>query len=103
MTGYAKQYGGQVTEGTTLVIQEKTKPAKKAFAKPRPLSQEDEEIIEAVNTVRRELDYLHNRYDNTSDEILVESLIYEIKAANMKFQYYINLCKDKGIVCQMGK
>ncbi len=43
----------------------------------------------------------HNRYDNTDDELLVESIIYEIKAANMKFQYYLGLCKDRGIVCGM--
>jgi hypothetical protein len=103
MTGYTRQYGEQVTEGTAIILEENPKPAKKKPAKPRAQTQEDEEIIEAVNVIRRELDFLHNRYDNTSDAILIESLIYEIKAAHMKYQYYLNLCKDKGIVCHLGK
>ncbi len=77
------------------------KAAKAVKAKPRELSQEDSKIIEAMNAVKRDLESLHNRYDNTDDDLLIESLIYEIKAANMKFQYYLELCKDKGIVCGM--
>jgi hypothetical protein len=98
MTGYAQRYA--VPE-TGRAHHNRTQNKVRVSTKPRALSVEDEQILEAVNTLRRELDQLHNRYDNISDAILVESLIYEIKAAHMKYQYYLNLCKDKGIVCRL--
>ncbi len=106
MTGYAYQYAEQAADNLVLPREtrrthhKQSRSKVKISTKPRTLSHEDAEIVEAVNTIRRELDLLHNRYDNTSDAILVESLIYEIKAAHMKYQYYLNLCKDKGIVCR---
>jgi hypothetical protein len=98
VTGYAHQYAEMETGHAH---HNRTKGRVRVSTKPRALSVEDEQILEAVNTIRRELEQLHNRYDNISDAILVESLIYEIKAAHMKYQYYLNLCKDKGIVCKV--
>jgi hypothetical protein len=107
MTGYAHQYA-ELAPDSAVMQRESVRPHHqrthgkvRVSTKPRALSPEDEQILEAVNTTRRELDQLHNRYDNISDEILIESLIYEIKAAHMKYQYYLNLCKDKGIVCRI--
>jgi hypothetical protein len=62
------------------------------------LSSEDMEIVEALEAVKSDMDFLHNCFDHTTDAVLVDSLVYEIKAANLKFQYYLNLCKEKGIV-----
>ena len=66
--------------------------------KPKRLSREDMEIVEALEAVKSDMEFLHNCFDHTTDAILVESLVYELKAANLKFQYYLNLCKEKGIV-----
>jgi hypothetical protein len=75
-------------------------PIKKVNRKSDELSSEDEQIISALHTVKSDLDILHNRYDQTTDPLLLESVIYELKAANLKFMYYLNLCKDRGIVCR---
>jgi hypothetical protein len=77
-------------------------PAKKIKQKNKTdaLSAEDEQIIIAFNTVKGDLDNLHNRYDQTTDPLMLESIIYELKAANLRFMYYLNLCKDRGIVCK---
>ncbi|MCL2456047.1 MAG: YaaL family protein [Defluviitaleaceae bacterium] len=66
--------------------------------KSKRLSREDLEIIMALEAVKSDMEFLHNCFDHTTDAILVDSLVYELKAANLKYQYYINLCKNKGIV-----
>jgi len=80
------------------------KEEKKARKKSRKsiskrLSQDDIEIVAALEAARSDMEFLHNCFDNTTEPILVDSLIYELKAANLKYQYYINQCKEKGIVC----
>jgi hypothetical protein len=74
-------------------------PPKKKNRKEKPseLSAEDQQIVGALKTVKDDLDNLHNRYDQITDPILMESIIYELKAANLRFVYYLNLCKDRGI------
>jgi hypothetical protein len=78
-------------------------PKKADKTNTRGLSTEEEQIVEALKTVKGDLDVLHNRYDQTIDPLMMESLIYEIKAANLKFMYYLNLCKAQGIVCRTVK
>jgi hypothetical protein len=84
-----------------------TGPSQKIKVKPKKheneLTEEDKQIIESFNAVKNDLDNLHNRYDQTTDLLLLESIIYELKAANLKFMYYHNLCKERGIVCRMVK
>jgi hypothetical protein len=77
-------------------------PIRKVNRKSRPneLSAEDEQIIIALNTVKSDMDSLHNRYDQTTDPLLLESIIYELKAANLKYVHFLNMCKDRGIVCR---
>jgi len=67
--------------------------------KSKRLSQEDIEVVAALEAVKSDMEFLHNCFDHTTDAILIDSLIYELKAANLKYQYYINLCKEKGIIC----
>ncbi|MCL2357999.1 MAG: YaaL family protein [Defluviitaleaceae bacterium] len=80
----------------TGAMRKKEKPAKRA--KKQRLSGADMEIVEALEAVQSDMEFLHNCFDHTTDAILVDSLVYELKAANLKHQYYLNLCKEKGIV-----
>ena len=66
--------------------------------KSKKLTQEDIEIVAALEAVKSDMEFLHNCFDHTTDAILIDSLIYELKAVTLKYQYYINLCKEKGIV-----
>jgi hypothetical protein len=66
--------------------------------KSKRLTREDMEIVAALEAVKSDMEFLHNCFDHTTDAILVDSLVYELKAANLKYQYYLNLCKTKGIV-----
>ena len=74
-------------------------PKQKKARKSRRLTRDDIEIVAALEAVRSDMEFLHNCFDQITEPILVDSLIYELKAANLKYQYYINQCKEKGIVC----
>lgn len=68
------------------------------FSKNQEINSDDEKIINMLFDVKKELDYVHKEFDYITDDILIDSFIYEIQALNMKYQYYIKLCKEKGLV-----
>jgi len=70
----------------------------KQATKSKRLTREDMEIVAALEAVQSDMEFLHNCFDHTTDAILIDSLIYELKAANLKYKYYLSLCKEKGIV-----
>ncbi len=74
---------------------------KKIFARSEKVSEIDDDnkrIIDMLYDVKKELDYVHQEFDNITDAILIDSFIYEIQALNMKYQYYIKLCKERGLI-----
>ena len=84
-------------DNTAVLPKMNTKSAPQR-AKAKRLSQEDIEIVAALEAVKSDMEFLHNCFDHTTDAILIDSLIYELKATTLKYQYYIGLCKEKGIV-----
>lgn len=70
--------------------------AQKAIA--RSVSREDMELIKGLETVRSDIANLHSRFDQTTDETLIDALTFELKAAGLKYKYYHNQIKAKGIV-----
>ena len=86
------------------VIESPIKPRLEIFPK-RPIysSEDDKSVITSTETLRRELDDLHNRFDQATEPILVESIIYEIQAVQLRYIYYLNLCKERGLVCDRWK
>ena len=72
--------------------------AEKVKIKDRELSQEDVEIIAALNEAAEDMAYLHSCFDHVTQEILVDCLIYELKAVSLRHKYFLDLCKEKNIV-----
>ena len=64
----------------------------------RPLSPEDRELVIGLEEIKCELENMHRRFDHTTDEVLLDALIYERKAAELKYKYYIGQMKVRGIV-----
>ncbi|MCL1842912.1 MAG: YaaL family protein [Defluviitaleaceae bacterium] len=85
-------------DGETHDNKPEIKARRKLFKKSKRLTREDMEIVAALEAVKSDMEFLHNCFDHTTDAVLVDSLVYELKAANLKYQYYLNLCKEKGIV-----
>ncbi len=63
-----------------------------------PLSKEDAEILENINKLRLNLQTLYQNYEYVIDPNLIDSYIYEMSALYAKYDYYLKLCKEKGIV-----
>ena len=45
--------------------------------KLKRLSQEDIEIVAALEAVKSDMEFLHNCFDHITDTVLIDSLIYE--------------------------
>jgi len=61
------------------------------------LISEEREIIEALEDLKRELNILYAQFNFMTDPSLIDGCIYDIKAANAKYTFYLNRCKEKSI------
>lgn len=66
----------------------------------RTITEDDMHIKSSTETLRRELEILHNRFDQATEDILVDSIIYEMQALQMRYKYYLDVCKERGIVSE---
>ena len=68
-----------------------------------PEKMSDDEILATIESLREELAVLHNRFDQAIAPMLIDSLIYEIQAVHIRYEYYLNLCKERGVVIEKFK
>ena len=55
------------------------------------------EIIKNIEQTKRELDYSQLCLEFATEHLLIDSLIYEVKSLQKKYDYYLKICKEKGI------
>ena len=67
------------------------------------LSKEDIYILATVEGLKKDLDTIHRSLDVVTDPDLIDSFIYEKNALNMRYKYYLQLCKEKGLIAAMFK
>jgi len=96
-----KQPTVYVSENWTPLPQKATKKKEKPPESKR-LSHDDMQLVEALEAVKSDIAFLHNCFDQATDAIIIDSLTYEIKAMNLRYEYYLTLCKQKGIVNGFG-
>ena len=63
----------------------------------RKASEDDANILQALARIKTDIDCANMQFDSIVDEILIDSYIYEIKSLHMKYQFYIKLCKERGL------
>ena len=68
------------------------------YKKSYPMVEDSNSVVSSANILRRELESLHNRFDQATEPALVDSLIYEMQAVQLRYMYYLDLCKEQGIV-----
>ncbi len=73
---------------------------KKLLKKSLKISSEDMEIIKVLNGLKRDLDCLHNTLNVLTEPVLIDSCIYEIMSTNMKYEYYLKMCKEKKLIAE---
>ena len=66
--------------------------------KKERLSKEDINILDNLKILKLDLDYLYDNLNFVTDPVLIDSFIYEIKAKNMRYKFYLDLCKKRRII-----
>ena len=56
------------------------------------------EIIEMIEIIKEEIKDVKNMMNMLTDECLLDSCIYRLKALERQYQYFIIEAKEKGIV-----
>ena len=70
--------------------------------KDAALISEEREIIEALENLKRELNILYSQFNYMTDPSLIDGCIYDIKAVNSKYTFYLNLCKERQLTQGLG-
>jgi len=71
------------------------------FKKSKGISEEDREIVITLNDLNMEIKSLHMSLDLITEPSLIDAHIYEIKAVNMRYKYYLDMCKARGIMADV--
>ena len=69
----------------------------KTQKKDAALLSEEREIIDMLEDLKRELNILYNQFNYVTDPSLMDCCIYNINAANSKYAFYLNQCKERQI------
>lgn len=70
---------------------------KKPRSKKQKNRSEDQELVKILEGLKTDLDFLYNNFDHVTDPTLIDGTIYEIMALQMKYKYYLRLCKSHGV------
>jgi len=70
----------------------------KTIIKSQELTMEDMEVVAALNDAARDMAFIHSCFDHITEDILIDCLIYELKAVSLRHKYFLDMCKQKGIV-----
>ena len=61
------------------------------------LIEDDQEVLEILEMLKEDLNYVHHCLDLTTDPILIDSYIFEIQSINLRYQFYMQQCKSRGL------
>lgn len=61
------------------------------------ITQEDRELLLALETVKKNLETVYINFEYATDNALIDSYIYEVKALQLKYEYIIKEIKQRGI------
>lgn len=59
-------------------------------------------LLEDLEYVTERLERIRESYDMTAEPEMVESLIYEERAMQARFDYLIRIAKERNIKCRFG-
>ena len=62
------------------------------------VNQKSKIIMENIERIKWEKAYLKNEMNMTTNDFLIDSLIYRLKALDREFQYYIAQAREEGVM-----
>lgn len=87
-----------------LIAMDKPKAGKKrgeAEAHLSHLSLDDKDILKNIKKLKLQMDCVYDQLNFVTDETLIDGYVYEMKSIHMKYNYYINLCKQRGLAVEL--
>ena len=63
----------------------------------------EKEIIDEIENIKLQLNKTRMNFEMCTDEILIDSYIYEIISLNKNYQYFLRLAKKYGISATVFK
>lgn len=81
-----------------IMIEERAISERPIKIRPMQSHEDDYSVKLSTDTLRRELENLHNRFDQATEPVIIDSLIYEMQAVQMRYMYYLEVCKERGLV-----
>lgn len=70
----------------------------KSIHQSNVLDDEDKEILRFLQEIRTKMIYAELCLDDTNEPLLIDSFIYEMKALEKRYDYYVKLSKEKNII-----
>ena len=61
------------------------------------ITPEDRELLLALEAVKKNLETVYINFEYATDNALIDSYIYEVKALQLKYEYIIKEIKQRGI------
>ncbi len=65
----------------------------------KPVMPVYDSVLLQIRDTSQRLETAYSRFENESDEDLLDSIIYEIQSLKSLYRYLIRLAKEKGIEC----
>ena len=65
------------------------------------LAKEDIFILATIESLQRDLEIIRRSLDAVTDQDLIDSFIFELNAINMRYKFYLQMCKEKGLISAM--
>ena len=64
------------------------------------LSEDDSFVLTTLEQLQSDLAHVHHSLNTVTDPILIDGYIFEMNAIHMKYQFYMKLCKERGLIAQ---
>lgn len=61
------------------------------------ITTEEEKLKEELLRTKKEIDLVYNKFEYATEDDLIDSCIYEMKALQEKYKYYLNKVKERDI------
>lgn len=62
------------------------------------LTQEGKEILEVIEEIQKKLQEAREKFDQATDDALIDFYIYEINALYKKYEYFLKMAKEIGLI-----
>ena len=67
--------------------------------KQMPSMSEKNALLRQIRETSARLSAAHNRFENESDQDLLDSIIFEIKSLKSHYRYLLKMAKEEGLQC----